>query len=296
MPLGVPLHAEHERGEPVQLGRPGLDRLDQAVLLPGHRLEPVAEQVDRLVVVGGHVMPAALVQDPRQHAARADPHLVQAEPGRRAVVPCVSHDVLHVLVQRAAAQHVQHLHAAADREQRHAEAQRARGDREIPRVPLRHRRLRLRVARRPVPARVDVRAAGHDQPVEPGNGRPRLVVVPARRQQHGAPAAAPHRVHVRPRQQRRPRVPQAPGCLVGVRGYANRRSHSSPLNRSTVPPLPQETLKNHNYSERMVVPGHRPYPPAGWPAHLRPPRLGVRLAMFRPVLAAIVHVAVLVVG
>src|SRR5580700_7815897 len=61
--LRVPLHAEHEAREPVECRRPGLDRLDRAIFLPGHRLEPVTEQVDRLMVVRGHVKEAILGQD-----------------------------------------------------------------------------------------------------------------------------------------------------------------------------------------------------------------------------------------
>jgi hypothetical protein len=91
--LGVPLHAEHETGEPAELRRAGFDRLDGAVLFPGHRLEPVAEQVDRLVVVRGHLEEAVLGHDRGQRAVRADPHPVQAEPVGRPVVPPVADQV-----------------------------------------------------------------------------------------------------------------------------------------------------------------------------------------------------------
>src|SRR5271167_1653728 len=60
----VPLHAEHEARNPAEFGRPGLDRLDRAVFLPGHRLEPVTDQVDCLMVVRGHVKEAVVGQDP----------------------------------------------------------------------------------------------------------------------------------------------------------------------------------------------------------------------------------------
>ena len=59
------------------------------------------------MVVRGHVKEAVLGfggQDPGQHAVRADPHVMQAEPVRRPVVPPVSHHVGQVLVQRAARQ------------------------------------------------------------------------------------------------------------------------------------------------------------------------------------------------
>ena len=94
--LGVPLHAEQEARETVEFRRPGLDRLDRAVFLPGHRLEPVTEQVDRLMVVRGHFEEAILGflgQDPGQRAVRADPHVMQAEPVRPSVMPPVAHQV-----------------------------------------------------------------------------------------------------------------------------------------------------------------------------------------------------------
>ena len=42
-------------GQPAELGRPGLNRLDQPVFFPGDRGKSVAEQVNGLVVMGGHV-------------------------------------------------------------------------------------------------------------------------------------------------------------------------------------------------------------------------------------------------
>ena len=226
----MPLHAEHETGEPAEFGRAGLDRLDGAVLFPGHRLEPVAEQVDRLVVVRGHLDEAVLGQDRGQRAVRADPHPVQAEPVRRAVVPPVPDQVGQMLMQRAAPADVQDLHAAADREQRHTEPQRVPGNGQVPRVPQRHRGLRARVPRRAVPDRVDVRAARDHQAVQAGDGGAGLVVVAARRQQDRAPAAAAHRVHIDVRKHRRPGRPAPPGRLILVCGDANNRRHSSPLN------------------------------------------------------------------
>src|SRR5260370_12135822 len=59
--LRVPLHAADETGKPppaspsLYIRRSGLDRLDRAVLLPGHRLEPLTEQVNRLMAPGAHV-------------------------------------------------------------------------------------------------------------------------------------------------------------------------------------------------------------------------------------------------
>ena len=253
--LGVPLHAEHESGEAVELGRPGLDRLDRAVLFPGHRLEPVAEQVDRLVVLGRHLEDLVPGQDRGQRAVRADPHVVQAEPARRAVVPLVPVQVGNVLVQRAAPADVQDLHAAADGKQRHPLPQRVAGDGEVPGVPRRHGNLRLRVPRRAVPHRLDVRTARDHQAVQARYRGAGLVVVAARRQQDRPSAAAPHRVHVHIGKDRGPGRPATPGRLILVCGYANNRRHSSPLNCSSVAPLPQRTQENHDHdhSERTVV-------------------------------------------
>ena len=230
--LRVPLHAEHEARHPAEFGRPGLDRLDRAVFLPGHHLEPVTEQVDRLMVVRGHVkeaVPGFGGQDPGQRAVRADPHVMQAEPVRRPVVPPVSHQVGQVLVQRAAPADVQHLHAAADGEQRHAQPQRVTGYRQVPGVPQRRGSLRPRVPRRAVPGRVDVRPARDHQAVQARHRGAGLFVVAARRQHDRPPAAAPYRVHIHVREHRRPRRPAAPGRLILVCGNANNRRHSSPF-------------------------------------------------------------------
>ena len=245
--LRVPLHAEHEARESVEFRRPGLDRLDRAVFLPGHRLEPVTEQVDRLMVVRGHVKEAILGQDRGQRAVRADPHLMQAEPVRRPVVSPVAHQVGQVLVQRPASADVQHLHAAADGEQRHAQPQRVAGDVQVPGVAQRCGSLRPRVPRRAVPDRVDVRTARDHQAVQARDRGPGLFVVATRRQHHRPSAAAPHRVHIDVRKHRRPGRPAAPGRLILVCGNANNRRHSSPLNFSSVARYPENTGKPQSF-------------------------------------------------
>ena len=212
----VPLDAEHEAGQAAQLGGPGLDRLDQAVFLPRDRPQPVAEQVDGLVVMGGHLDEPGLGQDAGQHAVRADLYVVPPEPARPAVVPLMVDQVRHVLVQRAAPAHVQHLHAAADRQQRHALGHGRAGDGQVPGVADRPGRLGLRVARLAVPGRIDVRAARHDQAVQVRDRQAGLVGVPAGRQQDRPAAAAAHRVHVHVREKRGPGVPVMPRSRVVV--------------------------------------------------------------------------------
>ena len=200
----VPLHAEHEARNPAEFRWPGLDRLDRAIFLPGHRLEPVTDQVDCLMVVRGHVKEAVIGQDPGQHAVRADLHVMQAEPVRRPVVPPVSHQVGQVLMQRAAPADVQHLHAAADGEQWHAQPQCVAGHGQVPGVPQRRGSLRPRVPRRAVPGRVDIRPARDHQAVQARHRGACLFVVAAGRQHDRPPAAAPHRVHIHVGEHRRP--------------------------------------------------------------------------------------------
>ena len=207
--LRVPLHAEHEARNPAEFRRPGLHCLDRAVLLPGHRREPVTDQVDRLMVVRGHVDEAGIGQDPGQHAVRADLHVMQAEPVRRPVVPPVAHQVGQVLMQRAAPAHVQHLHAAADGEQWHAQPQRVAGHGQVPGVPQRRGSLRPRVPRRAVPDRVDVRPARDHQAIQARDRGAGLFVVAAGRQHDRPPPAAPHRVHIHVGEHRRPGQPPA---------------------------------------------------------------------------------------
>src|SRR5271154_5183823 len=76
----VPLDAEHEAGQAAHLRGAGRDRLDQSVFLPRDRPQPVAEQVDGLVVMGGYLEEPGLGQDAGQYAVRADLDVVPPEP------------------------------------------------------------------------------------------------------------------------------------------------------------------------------------------------------------------------
>ena len=71
-----------------------------------------------------------------------------------------------VLLERAAARDVHHLHAAADAEQRQVALERAARQGELERVALGHEPLRLRVGLGPVGRGVDVGTAGEHQAVE----------------------------------------------------------------------------------------------------------------------------------
>ena len=160
--LGVPEHAERE----ALAGQ--LDRLDQVVLdrAAGDH-QALAELVDPLVMVRLDPDPLA----PRRPARRAMPgasaHLVVAEGPRRCARWLVVADELRqVLVERAAAGDVEHLHPAADAEQRHVALERAPRQRELEAVALGPGALRLGVRLGAVAGRVDVGAAGEDQPVE----------------------------------------------------------------------------------------------------------------------------------
>ena len=160
--LRVPLHAEHEAGQTVELGRtrPRPPRPCR----PASHATACSPSPSRSTAwwwwVGTSKQPGS-GRIAGQRAVRADPHLVQRRSAvRRPVVPLVPDQVGQVLVQRAAPAHVQHLHAPADGQQRHAlpparapvtaRSQASRASR---------RGCGPRVPRRAVPDRVDVRAA-----------------------------------------------------------------------------------------------------------------------------------------
>jgi hypothetical protein len=112
----VPLHTHHEA-----LVARHLDALDDAVRRPRHLAQPIAQALDRLVMHTVH-LDLARVENPSQPRALAhDLDSVRGLIARRLLtvrqrVRPLARNVLH---ERAAERHVQHLDAAADREQRH---------------------------------------------------------------------------------------------------------------------------------------------------------------------------------
>ena len=157
--FGVPLHADEKRPGRV------LDRLDRAVVGPGHGREAGAEAVDPLVMVGRHgpLVPADELVE-RGWLFDADP--VRGEGAGRRIVILVADDVGQVLDERAAAEHVENLHAPADGEHRQAHALGRRAERQLAFVARGSGLLGSRMRLCPVAGRVDVRAAREQQAVE----------------------------------------------------------------------------------------------------------------------------------
>jgi hypothetical protein len=80
---------------------------------------------------------------------------------------CVADDVWEVLVKRSATRHVQHLHAAADRQGRRIGLCGLIDERKFELVALDSWRIRLGMRRLPVASWVDVGSARQDQGVDP---------------------------------------------------------------------------------------------------------------------------------
>src|SRR4051794_24897309 len=91
-----------------------------------------------------------------------------------------------------------------------------------------------------VQIRVDVAAAGENQPVEDAE---RLCErVAARRHDQRTAARVLDRPHIAKRNQRGLLVPDAPLNLLGVGSYADQRLHQPPSARSTLIPATARTL------------------------------------------------------
>ena len=116
--LRVPQHADAEpRAEE-------LDALHHAVGCPCRDRQALADPVGSLMVARVHLHRRP--QQRLQARARLHRHAVQRKrPGRRLVQRTV-HDLGQVLMEAAAALHVQELHAAADPEHRQIAIERAR--------------------------------------------------------------------------------------------------------------------------------------------------------------------------
>jgi hypothetical protein len=175
--LGMPLHGHGPRG--------GLDlhRLGHPVVGLCDETKPATETADRLVVHAVTGRRALGAQRGRQTAVAVDGDRVLHEP----VV--VRADVLH---QVAAERDVEHLHAAADRQHRLVGLERQADDVELDLVVLGHDAVQLLSARLlPVPARVDVAAAVHDDRVDAVDQLGETVVQRRDRGQHERHAAGP---------------------------------------------------------------------------------------------------------
>lgn len=103
----------------------------------------------------------------------------------------MSDDVGQMLVQGAAAQHIEQLQTAADTEERDPRAKRRIEQRQLGGVPPRVDGRGLLVPRRRVGGRVHIRARQQQQTVETANGR---LHTGQRRQQYGYTARGGHPV------------------------------------------------------------------------------------------------------
>ena len=165
------------------------------------------------------------------------PHVVVGvvERAERAAVVLVAEVVGQVLVERAAARDVHHLHAAADAEERHVALHRPARERELERVALRHRPGGRLVRLGAVARRVHVGAAGEQQAVDQVEQRFGLLDRGRVGRQHQRDAAgALDGVDVAAREQHRLLVPDAPARALQRGAQPDHRLHSrsNPRNRS----------------------------------------------------------------
>ena len=212
----MPLHAHGEAQGGV------LDALDRAVLSPGEGGEAGADAVRGLVVMRADVGMRA----EQRPCARGgvEPHGMGAEDVGDRLVALVANDLGQVLVQVAAAHDVEQLHAAADGEGRHVARERGTQQRQLGLVAAGADAARGRVGVGAVVRRIDVGAAGEDDPVE--RAERLLDRVGERRQQHGPTSGALDRLDVGHRCQRDLVLPDEPACLLDVRGDADDGAHA----------------------------------------------------------------------
>ena len=142
-------------------------------------------------------------------------HGMLGEGAEHLAVPLVPDGLGQVLEEVAAADDVQELEAAADRERRDVALERAPEERQLPRVAMRLRGVGLLVPLGPVRRRVDVDAAREDDTVEHVE---RLVDrLGARRDDERPPARPLHRLDVVERHERRRQLPTRPTSPAGHR-------------------------------------------------------------------------------
>ena len=140
------------------------------------------------------------------------------EAARVAPVLVVAVALGQVLQQRAARGDVHDLHAAADAQQRHVALEGAAGERDLEVVALGHGAASLGMGLRPVGRRIDVGAAGQDEPVEQVEDRVGVVLrALVGRQQQREPAGALDGVDVGARQQDRPAGPRRSSARAPAR-------------------------------------------------------------------------------
>src|SRR6476660_9437742 len=193
----MPEHADDERLAWI------LETLDGSILGPRDLAQTVPDPAQRLVVM--RLDGAVYVRDPRR---RVDAHRVLRELTLDLPVLLVADEVRKVLDDVAAASHIQHLETAADREHRQVAFERRREKRALAPVALGVRTDRRRMGVGTVLLRLQVVAAGEDQPVE--RLEHLLDTLLVRWDEHRATAGSLDRADVVVRDERRLDLPPMP--------------------------------------------------------------------------------------
>ena len=185
--LGMPQDGDREALVRV------LEPLERPVLGPRRLDEPLPHAPHALVVARLHAV-VARADDLREPRSVLHLDRVLGERAEHLAVALVTDRLRQVLDEVAAADDVQQLEAATDRERRHVALERALEERQLACVAVRLRGIGLLVPVGAVRARVDVDPAGEDDAVEDVQ---RLVdAVDARRDDERAPAGALHGLDV----------------------------------------------------------------------------------------------------
>ena len=165
-----------------------------------------------------------------EHGAEArpvlDPHRMVGERAHDLAMRLAADNLGEVLYEVAAARDVEHLRAATHREHRQVARERRLEQRQLRAVARRARPGRLRVRLRAVGLRVEVGAAGEDEPVERVDDL--LHPVLDRRDEQRRPARALDRLHVHVRDERGVELPVTPRRRLDVRGD----SHHGPTSHA----------------------------------------------------------------
>jgi len=204
--LGVPLHADAE-GMALQF-----HALHHLIRGPCHGEEPAADPVDRLMVRARHVRRAGVERTP-DPARGTELHIVGRQLHRVRLVAVIADAFGQVLGQRAAAGQVQHVHTAADRQERQVRVDDRPHDRQLEPVTPVIRRLRLLVRLLVVQRRVEVPATGEHHAVQRGDQAGHRVSR-HRRQHHRRPPGPFDRARISDRRDHSLANPVAPASRL----------------------------------------------------------------------------------